>query len=365
MKQSKMLLRGAALSCSLYAGYLGYLSYQHQTRPIYSLPNILPMYAFEAGPKQDALQLLLQKFSIIQPEENLVKAFPPRVDNSIVLHDLVYLLDETQNKFVKREGKKERWEVEANPILTEHKDEMLQALKTLGFVEAIHPKKKDTDAICILGATMPSMQNRLKFANTVLNEECKSKMIILLSGERYVTKDVDASIEKLKEIAAHYHLQDWQRLTETQLLDYEYHKSALHSHNLPKHVIHTNRIGDVRPTTETTVLQLLEWIKLEHPEIKHVTFVSNQPYVLYQQAVIGAVLRSQNSSVMFEVIGSATSGEKLQPIIGSVGSYIWAQTPLVINELEKNANIRIPDTLFRLYKNNPLLYQIVFASQEL
>ena len=121
--------------------------------------------------------------------------------------------------------------------------------------------------------------------------------------------------------------------------------------------------GDLpRPTTETTVIELSKWLK-KHPEYTSLSFVSNQPHVYYQAAVIKEILRRQGleDTVKVDVIGpSITAATSMKDITGALGSRIWASTPPIIQVL--GLETQNPDLLQRyqtLYKTQPLVYKNV------
>jgi hypothetical protein len=68
----------------------------------------------------------------------------------------------------------------------------------------------------------------------------------------------------------------------------------------------------------------------------HVLFVSNQPNVWYQCALIADIMPS---NVDFEVVGPKTNSkniqtsENIQTLVGALGSYLWAAMPRVMKDL--------------------------------
>ncbi|WP_339041281.1 hypothetical protein [Candidatus Lariskella endosymbiont of Hedychridium roseum] len=151
--------------------------------------------------------------------------------------------------------------------MTENKTPNIQNLKILGFINAIVPVMKKADALCILGATGPTMLSRIEYANSLLESGLKASSVILLTGERYVNTSVDGTEEELAEIADKFALSSWHEVTETHLMQYLYNQSDLHDKDLTLHVIDTPRQDLPRPTTQTTALELVSWLKL-HDEIQ-------------------------------------------------------------------------------------------------
>jgi hypothetical protein len=320
----------------------------------YSFNDALDYYGFTSEQKQ-ALQSLFQQASIT--------SFPKRLNKEEVVSDIISMLQETQKKFVARSGTQERWETKRLEWVNKNKSQILSDLKILGFVNNIVPKQKSTDAFCILGATAQRMADRIEYANFLVKSGLSTKAIILLAGERYVTKGVDGSENNLSQMAKELGLEDYTKLTETHLIQDEFKKSPLHNKAMTVHVIDTPR-GDLpRPTTQTTILKLIEWLK-NHQEIQNIIFVSNQPHVEYQKAIIDLIFKEQYVNINYEVVGSAVNNHNdLQPIIEGLGSYLWAATPAVLSKMNiQIKDEKIKESLKDLYSKNPLIYKSLPAS---
>jgi 3-dehydroquinate dehydratase len=321
----------------------------------YNLNATLDYYGYDGGDQKRALKDLFQKSSMDINE----RTFSQSAKEQQLLENILKMVQEVQNKLIVRKGTQERWDVKSADWMEQDKDSTLQDLKKLGVVNAISPRSQKVDAVCILGATKVRMEDRIRYLESLMQSGLQFKSLILLTGERYVTKDIDAAEQELAAIAEKFQVENWQALTEKHLMQDLYDRSNLAS--FPAHVIDTPR-GDLpRATTYTTVMDLIGWLK-EHPEIKNIIFISNQPYVKYQYAIIDAIFREQKSAVSFEVVGSAANTDNLQPIIEALGSYIWAYTPTVL--LEMHLKIDDPEIkrLFKeLYKKHPLIYSQDFA----
>lgn len=88
-----------------------------------------------------------------------------------------------------------------------------------------------------------------------------------------------------------------------------------------------------RPTTETTVEALCDWLQY-YSDVKSILFVSNQPYVLYQNAIIREVFENVKMPISFEVCGpQANINISTKTLVGEVGRYIWATTPHVLEQI--------------------------------
>lgn len=338
---------------------LGTILYQEFGHMPYSLDETLSYYDFRSQNQKEALKNLCQNSPIIPKGQSWQDTFPGRKTLSDLAPDILAFIKGTQTYFTIRQGNQERWHVKGQEWMETEKEKNLSDLKVLGFVDAIKPRARKADAICILGATRKRMVDRLEFADLLIKEGFEAKSIILLAGERYATKDIDGTEEELSEISKAFQIESWTRLTETHLLKDAYHHSALVRHNLESYIIDTPK-GDLpRPTTQTTILQLIQWLE-DHQDIKSIVFISNQPYVKYQQAIIHSIFKEKGIEIQFEVVGSGASTENIHPILEGLGSYIWAISPIVVTEL--GIDIQDPllrDTFHELYKKHPLIYKIL------
>ncbi len=324
--------------------------------PIQSLSQVLDLYEYKEPTEKKALEYLLQQAGIIAPESTLETHFPTRHDEQELLNDILTLVQETQKHFTMRAGTKERWEVTpATWMQPNNQTEIMTTLKRLKATDDVEPIIKHPDAICILGSTFKTMQTRLAYAQKLFDNGVSTKQFILLVGERKATINVDGNEEELRSIAEEYGINDLKKLTETHLGNKAYTLSKIYN-KLPMHVIDTPAGNLPRPTTETTIMELTLWLR-QHPEIKTVVFISNQPHVLYQTAVIAEVLKNKRAKINFEIVGPAIEkNTQTHSLIEALGAYIWAKTPSVIESLE----IKIErDTLIKsfkaLYEKNPAI----------
>jgi len=336
-------------------GAMSYRSHSHQ----YSFNNVLDCYGWTTHAQKDAVRGLFEDASVVLDNRVNEQAFSERRTREQITHDIVAMVQETQQKLFFRAGGKERWEIDPLHWMVQQKENIQHRLKVLGFVDEVKPAQQNSfDAICILGGSRSRMVERINYANILLENGVQSSCIILLGGERYVTTNVDGTQEELEAIAKKYNITDWRDVTETQLIDDAYKNSSLSAKSLPAYLIDTPARDLPRPTTQTTIMELLSWLQ-EHPEVKSILFVSCQPYVLYQKAIIGAILGEQKSSIVFDVAGPCvTEDATIQTMVEAFGSYLWAAAPLVFAKL----SIEITDPLAQqriqeLYGKNPLLHK--------
>lgn len=328
-----------------------------------SLNTALEYYGFNEPAQKEALKYLFERAAITLPPTTAGDTFTSSITNQELITALIAMVKETQAKFVIRQGAQERWETKPLAWMHEETEKMVAALTTLGFITMVQPSKNQADLICLLGAAKGRMRDRMAFANNLLEQGVTADAIIMLTGERYVTAGVDGTEEELTALAKALHLESWKKLTETDIAKDLYAHSDLQNHGIAWYVIDTPK-GDLpRPTTLTTTLALMEWLH-EHPEVHHIIFVSNQPYVLYQEAIIRPII---GDTVTFEMVGSAVEkATNVPPIIEGLGSFLWAKTPQVLNDLQiPITEVADRQDLEQLYAKSPSLYALIpFAPQE-
>jgi hypothetical protein len=226
------------------------------------------------------------------------------------------------------------------------------------------------------------MKNRLSFAAHLIDQGFQTEQLILLTGERYITVGIDGTEPELQAIAKEFGLSDVKKLTETHLLRHAYQESSLAQCALcvpagsapagsapagsapagsatpwSVHIIDTPRRDLPRPTTETTAVDLAAWLKTQ-PQIRRVIFVSNQPYVAYQRAVLQAVFTREYPACAITVVGQAADAtEPPQTLVEALGGTIWAAMPAAMHKLK--ITVTEPQAraaLETLYKKNPLIF---------
>ena len=330
----------------------------------YTSDDVLNNYGFVEKEEQQALYNLL-KLSPIFTQDKTEKEdiFPARETKDQLILDIVTLIDQTQKHFFIRTGNAERWEVKPVPWMNEHKEKTLAYMKILGFVDAVMPTKRPFGATCFFAGTAPRMSNRIELGNNLIKNDLNTGSILLLGGERYVTKNVDGSEEELAHIARELDVENWQQLTEMHLMQYIYGKSDIQSHGLPLYVIDTPARGLPRPTSVTTILELIPWLK-DHTEVKSILFISSQPHVKYQKAVIDLIFKEQKVEIDYEVVGEAVVDvDNVQEMVGALGSYLWTISPIVLKAMQlQNSDQEVKDAFKRLYAHQPFMYQALPAN---
>lgn len=336
-----------------------------------SLYSTLDYYGIKNKDQKEALRYLMQNAGI--PETNALLDSKAK-DPDALLQSILDFVQVTQKYFTIRTGTQERWDVKTSEWMNDpnKQTKALDALKQIGMIDAVKPTLAKRDAICILGASNSVMNVRLEYAGNLYSaKELPADLLILLAGERYVTPDkngiiIDGSQEELKAFAIKLG-KSLEAVTETDLMYASYQKSALNN-KLTTVIIDTPRRDLPRPTTETTVMELCGWLK-RHPHIQTITFVSNQPHVEYQRAIITQVFEREKMPTKFEVIGAEftnspvkNTADQINYLAQALGSRIWAVTPKVLDQIGiKEAQPQLIADYLEIYKKNPLIYNNMSA----
>lgn len=326
----------------------------------YSVEKALHLYGFKSAAEKNAFENLFKNALSVN---SISSVFPEVASFNELARDLLTLVKVTQKYFVNRSGTQERWEVNWNNDTTKwmqtYSSENSASLKTLNITDAIIPQNMNPDIICILGATKASMTGRFNYATKLVEDGLNFKQIVLSAGERYATAKADGD---LTEIANYFQLSSIEKVTETHIIKHLFDHSIFNSS--PVQVMDTPRGNLPRPTTQTTMIDLSNWLKENDYLDKKVLFISSQPNVLYQKAIITQVLRSSDTDIDFEVVGANYNGESIQPAIAALGSYLYAQTPNVLIMLNETiSEYKVIELFNEIYSSQPLIYEEALANK--
>lgn len=223
-------------------------------------------------------------------------------------------------KHYKRKPGQERHQLTSPPGIEKEEEGLLESLISLDMRKEILPSEKSYDFIIILGATVDSMRERTAFLLSLL----KRKIIVLQPRTRlfFITGDRDLfPNENILESKEHSFVPDWvipslNKLPQTEqeaasvVLDQMIGKTSLRDRI--KILVSPKRYDKeskkwVRPHTGNTIETLIEHIK-DDLKNKKLLFISNNPYVFYQHAVISREFMDQGLSnqTIIETVGPET-----------------------------------------------------------
>jgi hypothetical protein len=316
-----------------------------------ALSQSLDAYGFKDSAQQKAIKFLLETAGISELVQ--LSSKPTTDDPELLSQYLQTFLECIDKHFIIRTGPQERWEVQPTEWMkdTQKQQAILDALTTLKLRDAIHPHFEQRDAICILGGRKRNIDLRLSFAEEAL----PAKLLILLAGERDVTVNqngvsIDGTKEELETLARGCK-KELSELTEIDLMRASYNEQSSLREKLPMTLIATPKGNLTRPGTKETSIELIQWLK-KNPAIQTITFVSNQPHVAYQEAVIAQIFEEQAPSIKYEFIGPAFDFEStpdpvkvIQESVGALGSQIKAKTPRILESLRLTSSPHNTNTM--------------------
>ena len=245
---------------------------------------------------------------------------------------LADIVEQTQKHWL-RPSNKERWEIEQDKFEA-MRDEAMQQLDKLNYLEEIQPQSQQYDTAIILGALVGRVRTRLAYLVKLWNQGIRFQEIVLLGGGRPLDPTQESEQELYNDNAVLPLKQDWQKpksplRTEADMLRFVYENSELPDgmRQLPVTIVDTpmQRVNDQqsrRPSTQDTIE---EWLRgINNPKGMQCLAISNQPYVGYQGAVLKGLLTPQNINV--ETVGHGANGhETMWVYLDSLARHLWQE----------------------------------------
>jgi hypothetical protein len=209
-------------------------------------------------------------------------------------HDetLSTIVPETQKQWLRQFGK-ERWQVEE--VFHAHKEAIRDSAFKLGLINEIAPSQRTYKYAMILGASLTRTRTRLAYLVNLWRNGVKFDCIYCLGSERPLDQAIESEEKMLDpnngEMQFKPHWQKPSKLptTEFEMTEFVYEQSDLPEdfRAIPIQFINspmrTTKNGTLtRPTTGDTII---DWLATK-PEHGDCLFISNQPFVGYQDSVM-------------------------------------------------------------------------------
>lgn len=191
-----------------------------------------------------------------------------------------------------RKPNQERWDIEK--YVTENEAELRSVFDKLGMCKAIMPLYQEYDYVCILGALFGRIKTRLQYAIELYNQGIRFKKLVFLSGARPVVPEQGENMQNYMQSLSLETIDDVEPLTEAEIMKfiYKYISMPDDMRQLPVQFVDTPMVqtgmGTRRPATDDIIN---EWLAT-NPMPGRCLFVSNQPYVGFQDAVIKTYMPS-------------------------------------------------------------------------
>jgi len=232
--------------------------------------------------------LFSQQFNVSQELVELLQITGVQCERT-----LPKIVEATQKAWLRPSGK-ERWEVEEQYDAAQQR-QIVEICKRMGLLAEIRPKKAHYRYCCIFGAALPTIEKRLEFAAKLSQEGIVFQELVFLTGDR----DLDERIDRVSFLVTlpKNETEGMVALYESMLLPAIFKSVPMNIVNTPKR---STQMGWLRPNTYDT---LVYWLK-SLPMPGTVLFISNQPYVCYQNATARNVLPG---TFDFETVGCEAS----------------------------------------------------------
>lgn len=232
------------------------------------------------------------------------------LDFTTVLNKIIKI---TQEKWLRPDGK-ERWDLEDSSLLIAQRENILNLLKKLGFIDEIQPSFKDYESILLLGASDINLIARINYLQKAWKLGVRYKKCYLLTGGMVVKNNI--------------HLDNIPK-TDTDLIIETYNQL---SHNWPYLLKQVEVIPIIaksklpRPNTRDTLNAWLE----RREKTTNLLVISNQPFIPYQNLVTKSILKA---NYQFETVGNgADSSMIIRVMLDSVARCLYEYNSECINQ---------------------------------
>jgi hypothetical protein len=213
-------------------------------------------------------------------------------------------------------------------------DALRPAFKKLGLVDDVLPSKKEYDYVLVHGATLLATRARIAFLVKSWLSGVRFKQIVFLTGARMLDS-VQESVDQLCDVTQTILpiRSDWQYdaskpyITETDMTGHVYEQGMLPAElkEIPFRVVDAPQqvAKDGSKKRPNTIDTLNEWLKT-NPQQGSCLFISNQPFVGYQDSIAKTVLPSAFS---IETVGFAipASYEKVSLYLDSLARWLYQE----------------------------------------
>ncbi|OGB97316.1 hypothetical protein A3F06_00005 [candidate division TM6 bacterium RIFCSPHIGHO2_12_FULL_36_22] len=226
-------------------------------------------------------------------------------------HDgsLEEIVKQTQKEWL-RAPDKERQDMDE--LVLKNGKQVLSALKQLGFINQVDPKNTTYDYVLFMGATVPSMKDRLDYLLELWKKGIRFEHLIFLVGERPLTVKMDG-YDALEHSA-----------TEFEAMRYMYNHADLplgfkESIRSVVFIDAPMNLGNKRPTTGDTIKY---WL-LTDPQPGNCLVISRNPHIKYQDAVVRELLPS---GFAIETTGRMTLlNQNIAVILDAVARWLYQE----------------------------------------
>ncbi len=284
---------------------------------LFRLSLLLVAFTTFAYPLMERSKLILDSKSRPTPAlQSLLKLMEVDHDGS-----LASIVDKTQETWL-RAPNKERWDMEETA--TEKRAEALKLLDQLGCIKEAPPTKKEYDYAVLLGAAVHRVRTRLSYLLDLHKAGTVFKKVIMLGGARPLDPNIESE-DILRDFKYKNSKETWELTgplptTETEMIRMVYDQMKIPD-NLSFTIFNTPMMdnGTRRPNTGDTIKT---WLSSK-PEVGLCLFISNNPFIGYQDAVARFVMPKE---FVIETAGACASvDEKLSVHLDNLARWLYQE----------------------------------------
>lgn len=194
------------------------------------------------------------------------------------------------------------------------KEKLFQVFNKLGYVETLYPKNKTPDYICIQGATVPTMRERMMFLAELVETGkitlTKTTKIVALVGERrlFASETPEVLLSSAPwEIDPLWKAPEVLPTDEREAAMFIWAQLKLPKALRDKDVLFVNAPKKQGESRAQTIDSTQTWLKTE--QVKgNIMMISSSPYVPYQESVMNYAIKKVKLDKQVKVEGVGSGG---------------------------------------------------------
>jgi hypothetical protein len=229
------------------------------------------------------------------------------IDN---VDDLTTATKQSNFRWIRPKGL-ERWHIYS--ILDDvQRTKLIKKIKHSALDKAKMPTKKHYDAVVVYGATTQRVKTRIQFLLKLAKQGITWDKVYLLGSTRDLATGTDSD-QQIAEFLKAKNL----TITEMAMMEYLWQQTVKPKlfNDVPVISIESGQRADgTRANTDDTLIDMAK--NMDHAKGKNILFISDNPYICYQDAVAKRILKSYG--VIIETVGDAMHAESMENVLDTV-----------------------------------------------
>lgn len=224
--------------------------------------------------------------------------------------NLEYATKQANFRWIRPKGL-ERWDIYS--ILNDfQRSKLTKLIKNSTLAKVKMPTKRHYYAVVILGATTTRVSTRMEFLLKLAKHGVTWDKVFLLGS----TRDLNTGPEPDQKMAD-FLKQRGDPQTEMAMMEYlwtQFNKPKFCQKIAAVSIQAGQRNDSTRANTEDILVKLAQ--ELKDINDKNILFISNNPYICYQDAVVKRILKPYN--IITETVGEAMSEESMENVLDTI-----------------------------------------------